>query len=120
MRKIFIFCLVLFMGSGLYAQNSTNDSISAIFPGNMNDWIGQHVRYPEQAKDMGDSGTVYVSFIIEADGKVSNVKIYKSVTPILDKEAIRVFSAMPEWTPGSKNGQPERQAFCRSVHFVLK
>jgi protein TonB len=62
---------------------------------------------------------VYVSFIIEEDGAVSNVKTERAVDPILDKEAIRVVESMPKWTPGYQRGLAVRVKIILPVGFKL-
>ena len=67
----------------------------------------------------GIQGRVTVSFIVEKDGRVSNVRLLRSVQPSLDKEAIRVVKSMPKWTPGKQNGKPVRVRFNLPVMFKL-
>ena len=64
-------------------------------------WVSQNVKYPEVAAENGISGTVYVSFVVEPDGSVSNVKLVRGVDPALDQEAIRVIQSSPKWEPGN-------------------
>jgi TonB family protein len=66
-------------------------------------YLGSQLKYPDGVKA---SGTVFVSFIVKADGRVSNAQIKRSVAPELDKEALRVVSAMPNWKPAMKDGKP--------------
>jgi TonB family protein len=79
-----------------------------MYPGGdkaMLSWISGSVKYPEEAVKGNIKGLVYVSFIVSSSGKVKNVKVNKSVHPLLDAEAIRVISNMPDWKPGSQNGK---------------
>lgn len=66
-------------------------------------YLASQLKYPDGVKA---SGTVLVSFIVKADGRVSNAQIKRSVAPELDKEALRVVSAMPNWKPAMKDGKP--------------
>ena len=61
-----------------------------------------------------------VQFIVEKDGAVTGVKTVRSVTPVLDAEAVRVIKAMPKWTPGRQGGQPVRVNYNVPVSFRLQ
>jgi periplasmic protein TonB len=79
------------------------------FPGGMaalSRYISDNVRYPADALKRGISGTVKIYFYIRKDGFVDNVKVIKSVDPLLDAEAVRVIRLMPRWTPGYHHGRP--------------
>ena len=91
-----------------------------VFPGNLNTWIYNNIRYPETAKEKKLEGKVYVRFVIEKDGAVSNVKIIRGVSPELDNEAKAVIASMPKWEPGKQNGSPVRVSYTVPVYFALK
>ncbi|MDE7410902.1 MAG: M56 family metallopeptidase [Paramuribaculum sp.] len=81
----------------------------------------ENIHYPEEALKAGEEGKVIVKFVVETDGSISNVEITKSVTPALDKEAIRVVNSMPRWTPAfNKEGQPVRCFYILPVSFKAK
>ncbi len=82
-------------------------------------YIGSNVKYPEIAKENNITGKVYVQFVIEANGKVSNVKIVRGVDPALDKEAVRVIQSLPQWAPGKQAGRSVRVAFTVPINFKL-
>lgn len=82
-------------------------------------YIMENIKYPKQIMEEGIQGRVTVSFIVEKDGRVSNVRLLRSVQPSLDKEAIRVVKSMPKWTPGKQNGKPVRVRFNLPVMFKL-
>ncbi|MDL2243192.1 energy transducer TonB, partial [Bacteroidales bacterium OttesenSCG-928-K03] len=83
-------------------------------------YLRENVKYPQESKDNNSSGTVYVQFVIEKDGSVSNVKLMRGVDEYIDKEAIRVISEMPKWTPGTdKKGNPLRVQFAMQIKFTL-
>lgn len=63
-------------------------------------FIQSNVQYPEYSRELGEQGTVYVQFVINTDGTISEVAILKGVSDSLDAEAMRVVEAMPNWTPG--------------------
>ena len=72
------------------------------------DFIAENITYPEQAGKYGIRGVVFVQFIVEKDGSVSNVRLIKGVDPLLDNEAIRVVKSSPKWEPGRQKGEPVR------------
>ena len=92
------------------------------FPGGMDkmaNYLSENIKYPEEAKDNGISGRVFISFVIEKDGSVNEVKIMKSVDPLLDNEAVRVVKAMPKWKPGTMKGKPVRVNYVLPISFKL-
>ena len=81
------------------------------FPGGLSacmSYIARNVKYPTIALENGIQGRVVVQFCVEKDGSISNTVATKSVNPYLDKEALRVVSSMPKWTPGKQKGKPVR------------
>ncbi len=79
----------------------------------------ENLKYPETAKNKGLQGTVYVSFVVEKDGRITNTKVIKGVESSLDAEAFRVVSAMPKWKPGTDKGKPVRVQFNMPIQFKL-
>jgi protein TonB len=93
------------------------------FPGGMGalmSWLSQNIKYPVIAAENGVQGRVIVQFVVEKDGSITDVKVAKSVDPSLDKEASRVVSAMPKWTPGKQNGSAVRVKYTVPVTFKLQ
>lgn len=86
--------------------------------GKFRDWVSKRTYYPLEAINSKIYGTVYLTFIIEKDGSVSNVTIWKSVHPLLDSEAVRVISESPKWNPGLQRGQPVRVRYSISLFFA--
>jgi TonB family protein len=79
-----------------------------------------NIKYPDEAKKKGTTGTVFVSFIVNKYGKVTSPKILKSADPLLDAEAIRVVKAMPDWNPGKNdNGETVNVIFNLPINFSL-
>jgi TonB family protein len=79
------------------------------FPGGneaMKNWIAANVNYPFDAAKNNISGQVFVDFIVNWDGKIKDVKVNQSVNPLLDAEAVKVISKMPDWKPGKQGGKP--------------
>ena len=90
------------------------------FPGgNVQKWISKNVKYPVLAMENGIQGKVFVQFVIERDGSITDVKVVRGVDSSLDKEAIRVVKAMPKWTPGKQRGKAVRVSFTLPINFQL-
>ncbi|GAD06266.1 energy transducer TonB [Porphyromonas crevioricanis] len=83
-------------------------------------WLSSNVRYPEIAIENNIQGRVIVSFVVEKDGSTTDVKVVRGVDPALDKEAVRLASSMPKWTPGKQRGKPVRTRFTLPVAFQLR
>lgn len=83
-------------------------------------FIQQHFDYPAFARDNDISGKVIVSFIVEKNGQVSDVKVVRSVHPSIDQEAVRVVSLFPAFTPGKQNGSAVRVRFNLPIRIELK
>ncbi len=82
-------------------------------------WVKERVKYPEIAVRNGIQGRVFIGFIVEKDGSVSNIQILRSVDRSLDEEAVRVVQSSPSWKPGLQRGEPVRVRFSITVNFVL-
>lgn len=80
-------------------------------------FINKEREYPKDAYNRGIQGRVTCSFVVNADGSVSHISVLRGVEPSLNKEAIRVLSQMPEWTPGKLNGQAVPTRVVWSVPF---
>ncbi|MDX5320106.1 MAG: energy transducer TonB [Bacteroidota bacterium] len=92
------------------------------FPGGveaMMNYINANVEYPDLARENNISGRVVVTFIVEKDGSLSNIKIAKSAGWGLDEEAIRVVQSMPNWVPGENNFRKVRVRIALPIRFVL-
>lgn len=92
------------------------------FPGGeeaMMKFLVENVKYPDSVKECPSSGTVIVTFIVETDGSLSNIKILRSVEESLDNEAIRVVKSMPKWEPGKQNGEKVRVNYNLPLRFSL-
>ncbi len=82
------------------------------------EWVGKRTNYPQAAIDNKIRGTVFLTFIVEKDGSVSNVTVIKGVHPLLDNEAVKVISESPRWSPGLQRGQPVRVRFQIPLSFI--
>lgn len=82
-------------------------------------WLTRQLRYPPLAQSQRIQGRVVVSFIVNKDGSIADVKLEKSVNALLDREALRVIRMMPRWKPGMHNNQPCRTMVAVPVVFKI-
>ncbi len=93
------------------------------FPGGNEElmkFLHKNVQYPQMARETGIQGTVYLQFVVEPNGAISNVKVLRGIGGGCDEEAIRVAKSMPGWKPGKQNGQSVRVFFQIPIKFTLK
>jgi protein TonB len=93
------------------------------FPGGeaaLRKFLAANVKYPAIAAENGVQGKVFVNFVVDRNGGISNVKVVRGVDPAVDKEAIRVVKSMPKWIPGKQNGEAVRVSFTVPINFVLQ
>ena len=93
------------------------------FPGGQGalmQYLASNIKYPVVAQENGVQGRVIVSFVVERDGSMSDVKVARSVDPSLDREAQRVVKSMPRWSPGKQNGSTVRVKYTVPVVFRLQ
>ena len=83
-------------------------------------WVNSKLVYPEIAKENGVSGRVTLQFTVEADGRVTNVKVLRGVDESLDKEAVRVVSSSPKWKPGKQRDRAVKVTYTFPVIFQLR
>lgn len=82
-------------------------------------WLTRHLRYPNNARKKNIQGKVVAVFYVEKDGKVTGIKVIKSLSPECDREALRVLRMMPDWTPGIQNDKPCRTKVSIPIVFKL-
>ena len=93
------------------------------FPGGESklfEYLGKNVKYPQMATDMGISGVVYVTFVVDEHGKVKDPKVLRGIGGGCDEEAIRVVKNMPTWEPGKQRGKPVRVQYNLPIRFTLR
>lgn len=93
------------------------------FPGGqaaLMQWLNANIKYPVIAAENGIEGRVIVQFVVSKTGSISDVRVVRGVDPSLDKEAVRVVSNMPNWTPGRQNGTTVNVRFTLPVTFRLQ
>ena len=83
-------------------------------------WVAENLQYPEIAKENGVQGRVMLSFKVNTDGTVSNIKVLRGVDSSLDKEAVRVISKSPKWTPGKQRDRKVAVTYTFPVIFQLR
>lgn len=86
----------------------------------LREWVYQYLKYPAAAINNGIQGTVMVEFVIEKDGKVTDVRVVKGVDELLDAEALKVVGASPKWKPGKVGGNKVRASITLPVEFRLE
>lgn len=82
-------------------------------------YVGDKMKYPAQARRMGVEGRVFVEFVINKDGSISDVRAIKGIGAGCDEEAVRVVQAAPAWTPGKQRGKPVKQRMVLPIIFKL-
>lgn len=144
MNKIGIATLALAISISAYAQNQTEQVTELIivqnkensgiielqeldqapeFPGGINglmQFLGENIDYPSECAENEIQGKVLVKFTVFKDGKVGNIEVVQSVHPLLDAEAIRVVSLLPNWKPGELNGIPVNVWYHLPINFKLQ
>lgn len=93
------------------------------FPGGefkMYEFLAMNIRYPQRAREDGYSGTVYVRFVVEPDGTITNIEVAKGVGGGCSEEAVRVVKMMPKWIPGEAFGKKVRVTYTLPVNFRLQ
>ena len=95
---------------------------SASFPGGiqeMTNFIKNNLKYPQQARETGTQGKVFVTFVVEKDGSLTDVKVLRDIGSGCGEEAVRVVKSMPKWKPAKQRGKPVRMQFNLPVAFTL-
>ena len=93
------------------------------FPGGeakLMEYVTKNIKYPQIARETGIQGRVFVGFVVEPDGSVSNVKVLRGIGGGCDEEAMRVVKSMPKWKPGKQRGKAVRVSYMLPVNFKLQ
>jgi len=110
-------------------DNKTNNQVFNIveimpeFPGGekaLRNFIATNVKYPIKAQENGIQGKVYISFVVNKTGKVTDAKVVRGVDPSLDKEALRVVNNLPQWKPGKQHGKKVNVNYTVPISFALQ
>ena len=83
------------------------------------EYVGKKLKYPAQARRMGIEGKVFVEFVVDKDGTITDVKAIKGIGAGCDEEAIRVIQASPKWNPGKQRGRPVKVRMILPITFKL-
>jgi TonB family protein len=93
------------------------------FPGGQDalmKYVAKSIKYPDDALESGIHGTVFVSFVVETDGRITEVKVLRGIRGGCDEEALRVMKGMPSWKPGKQNGKLVRVRYNLPIRFKLQ
>lgn len=82
-------------------------------------FLRKHLRYPERARDAGIAGKVFVSFVVEKDGRLTDIKVLRGIGYGCDEEAARVLKKSPSWKPGIQNDRTVRVLYTIPLHFQM-
>lgn len=85
----------------------------------MKKFLSDNIKYPAEALEKGISGRVYIGFVVEKDGRITDAEVKRGVEKTLDAEALRVVKIMPKWKPGKQKGEAVRVAFSVPIDYVL-
>ena len=88
--------------------------------GKLMEYVAKNIKYPQIARETGIQGRVFVGFVVEPDGSVSNVKVLRGIGGGCDEEAMRVVKSMPKWKPGKQRGKAVRVSYMLPVNFKLQ
>ena len=92
------------------------------FPGGdkkLREYLENNLKYPSQAREAGIAGRAFVTFVVEKDGSITDVKLLRGIGGGCDEEALRVVKAMPLWIPGKQRNIPVRVQFNLPIKFTL-
>jgi protein TonB len=82
-------------------------------------YVSKNLKYPAQARRMGVEGKVFVQFVVEKDGSITDIKVVKGIGAGCDEEAVRVLENAPKWKPGKQRGRPVKQRIVLPIVFKL-
>ena len=93
------------------------------FPGGeqkLLEYVAKNTKYPQIARESGIQGRVFIGFVVEPDGSISNVKVLRGIGGGCDEEAVRVIKSLPKWKPGKQRGKAVRVSYQIPVNFKLQ
>ncbi|GAA4783852.1 energy transducer TonB [Olivibacter ginsenosidimutans] len=108
-------------GSGIMDFSAVE--VQPTFPGGMQafyKWVSQNYRYPEMAKEQGVNGSIHVSFVVERDGSLTDIKVIRDLKYGTGDEAVRMLKSSPKWKPGIQNGRPVRVSYSLPIKLNLQ
>jgi TonB family protein len=133
MKTIKLFFSIVFLLNVILCQAQTKENKSKdgvyfiveempVYPGGdeaLRNDIATNITYPEEAKKAGIQGKVFVTFVVDELGKVTNSKIARGVDPALDKESLRVMNDLKTWKPGMEKGKAVKVSYTIPINFAL-
>lgn len=128
-KLILLAAIAMFCGFGAKAQTNEVDEevfivveVAPEYPGGIDSmfaFISRNIKYPEEALKNKISGRVFVTFVVEKDGQVTNARLLREIGGGCGDEALRVVKSMPKWKPGTQRGNPVRVQFNLPIVFDL-
>ncbi|MBN2040044.1 MAG: energy transducer TonB [Spirochaetes bacterium] len=127
-----IFIVIFFSGActtntqtAIKSENETFIIVEEMpeFPGGnhaLRQWIADNITYPAEALEKSIGGRVYISFAVESDGNITDVRVVRGVFPSLDQEALRVIKLLPKWKPGKQRGRSVKVLYVVPVNFKIQ
>lgn len=129
-KRVFLLGMFVSLGIECFAQTEVKDTSDFIrvekqpcFPGGYDaivPWLARNTVYPDTAVELGLTGKVYISFIVDETGMVDSVKVIKSVNKLLDDEAVRVVKKLPFTCAAEINGKPVKVTLTVPLNFMLE
>lgn len=128
MRRLLILLMLVTVygakGQDTTAKKETFQYVEQMpeYPGgtiSMDAYIKQTLKYPEAAQKKGTSGKVYIKFVVDIDGTITDASVVRGISDECDEEALRVVNSMPKWKPGRQRGRPVRVVFTIPINFKL-
>lgn len=104
------------------AQEQVPKEELPVYPGGeaaLQAFLAKETKYPEEAREQGITGKVFVQFIVEKDGRVDSVWVKRSAHPLLDVEALRVVQLIDGWKPATQNDKPVRVTYMLPISFAM-
>jgi len=83
-------------------------------------FLAENIHYPDSAKTAGIQGRVFITFVVNTDGSISDARVLRGIGGGCDEEALRVVKSMPNWIPGKQRGKPVRVQYNLPIKFSLK
>lgn len=133
MKTIKLFISIAFLFATILCQSQTKENKSKdgvyfvveempAYPGGeeaLRKDLAASIKYPEEAKKAGIQGKVYVTFVVDEQGNVTDAKIARGVDPSLDKESLRVIKELKTWRPGKEKGKAVKVSYTIPIKFAL-
>jgi len=133
MKTIKLFISIVFLFSAIFCQAQAKENKSKegvyfvveempVYPGGdeaLRKDLAANIKYPAEAKKAGIQGKVYVTFVVDEHGKVTDAKIARGVDPSLDKESLRVINELKTWNPGKEKGKAVKVSYTLPINYAL-